>query len=43
MVKKNKFVKLKVVSDVFKGSLNDLSDEDVVHICLIYLLEKVFN
>lgn len=43
MVQKNNTVKFKDVIDVFEASLNDISDEDVVCVCLIYLLEKGFN
>lgn len=36
-------MKLNDVVDVFKHSLNELSDEDVVCVCLLYLLKKGFS
>ena len=36
-------IKLEDVSKVFEHSLNDLLDEDAVHVCLLYLLEKGSN
>lgn len=43
MVKENDIVKLKDVIDVFEGSLIDISNEDAICVCLIYLLEKGSN
>ena len=36
-------MKLDDVTKVFERSLNELSDENVVHICLLYLLENGIN
>lgn len=43
MVARNVSVKLDDVMNVFNHSLNDLSDKDAVHVCLLYMLEKGFN
>ncbi|XP_052619612.1 uncharacterized protein LOC111878296 [Lactuca sativa] len=43
MVAWNAFVKLDDVKNVFDHSLNDLSDEDMISVYLLYLLEKGFN
>lgn len=36
-------IKLEHVVNVFETSLHELSDNDTFHMCLLYLLEKVFN
>lgn len=41
--RRNVSKKLEHVMKLFKHSLNDLSDEDEVCVCLLYLLEKGFN
>ena len=43
MVPTNVLVKLHHVTNVFQHSLNELSYEDIVHVYLIYMLEKGFN
>lgn len=43
IVGKNVYVKLEHVVDMFENSLNDFSDADTVHICLLYMLKTGFN
>lgn len=39
----NASMKLEHVVDVFDNSLIELSNEDAVRVCLLYILEKDFN
>ena len=43
MVPRNVSVKFDDIITVFKRSINELSDEDLVRVCLLYLLQKGVN